>query len=216
MFLESARKRRRSSMNHLCEALQRARSLRRRCQPAAPWRFSRSAGTRGRMSASLRLRRTVGELRSRVLIVPDLRPGSPVSARIRGCLRTGVTSRVLVERALPPLALPDIAHQTLRDRRGETLFIDARKLGALVDRTHRELSEVEIARIAKTYHAWRGEKDAGKYADVAGFCKSAKHSLTVRSWADRTIRDFRRVRAHRAESSATRKHLVQVLFPEPA
>lgn len=60
-----------------------------------------------------------------------------------------------------------------RDRRGETLFIDARKLGALVDRTHRELSDDEIGRIAKTYHAWRGEKDAGKYKDVAGFCKSA-------------------------------------------
>ncbi len=64
-------------------------------------------------------------------------------------------------------------HGKFRDRRGETLFIDARKLGALVDRTHRELAEVEIARIAKTYHAWRGEKDAGKYADIAGFCKSA-------------------------------------------
>ena len=60
-----------------------------------------------------------------------------------------------------------------RDRRGSTLFIDARKLGVLVDRTHRELPEGEIARIAKTYHAWRGEKDAGKYADIAGFCKSA-------------------------------------------
>jgi len=60
-----------------------------------------------------------------------------------------------------------------RDRRGETLFIDARKLGALVDRTHRELSDEEIGRIAQTYHAWRGEKDAGKYADIAGFCKSA-------------------------------------------
>ena len=61
-----------------------------------------------------------------------------------------------------------------RDRRGETLFIDARKLGTLVDRTHRELTEDEISRIAKTYHAWRGEKDAGKYIDVPGFCKSAK------------------------------------------
>jgi type I restriction enzyme M protein len=60
-----------------------------------------------------------------------------------------------------------------RDRRGQTLFIDARKLGSLIDRTHRELSEAEIARIGKTYHAWRGEKGAGKYADVAGFCKSA-------------------------------------------
>ncbi|WP_437186791.1 SAM-dependent methyltransferase [Planctomicrobium sp. SH668] len=60
-----------------------------------------------------------------------------------------------------------------RDRRGETLFIDARKLGALVDRTHRELSEEDISRIAQTYHAWRGEKGAGKYADIAGFSKSA-------------------------------------------
>ena len=60
-----------------------------------------------------------------------------------------------------------------RDRRGETLFIDARKLGSLVDRTHREMSEDEITRIARTYHAWRGEKGAGKYADIAGFCKSA-------------------------------------------
>lgn len=66
--------------------------------------------------------------------------------------------------------------RAFRDRRGETLFIDARKLGALVDRTHRELSEVEIARIARTYHAWRGEKDAGKYADIAGFCKSASRA----------------------------------------
>lgn len=60
-----------------------------------------------------------------------------------------------------------------RDRRGSTLFIDARKLGSLVDRTHRELSSDETARVAKTYHAWRGEKEAGKYKDVPGFCKSA-------------------------------------------
>src|SRR4051794_9871512 len=45
-----------------------------------------------------------------------------------------------------------------RDRRGQTLFVDARKLGRLVDRTHRELSDDEIARIARAYHAWRGEK----------------------------------------------------------
>jgi type I restriction enzyme M protein len=60
-----------------------------------------------------------------------------------------------------------------RDRRGEVLFIDARKLGALVDRTRRELSDADIARIANTYHAWRGEMRAGGYADVPGFCKSA-------------------------------------------
>jgi len=42
-----------------------------------------------------------------------------------------------------------------------------------VDRTHRELTDEDIARIAGTYHAWRGEKEAGNYADVPGFCKSA-------------------------------------------
>jgi len=61
----------------------------------------------------------------------------------------------------------------LRDRRGQVLFIDARKLGVLVDRTRRELTDEEVQKIADTYHAWRGEKDAGEYADVAGFCKSA-------------------------------------------
>ena len=61
-----------------------------------------------------------------------------------------------------------------RDRRGELLFIDARKLGALVDRTHRELTDEEVARLARTYHAWRGEKGAGKYEDTPGFCKAAK------------------------------------------
>ena len=55
----------------------------------------------------------------------------------------------------------------------QTLFIDARKLGYMADRTHRELSDDEISRIARTYHAWRGEKDAGKYEDLAGFCESA-------------------------------------------
>jgi type I restriction enzyme M protein len=60
-----------------------------------------------------------------------------------------------------------------RDRSGEVLFIDARKMASLVDRTHRDLSDEELARIANVYHAWRGEKKAGKYEDVAGFCKSA-------------------------------------------
>ena len=61
----------------------------------------------------------------------------------------------------------------LRDRRGQVLFIDARKMGVLLDRTRRELTDEEVQKIADTYHAWRGEKDAGEYADVAGFCKSA-------------------------------------------
>ncbi|GIW12568.1 MAG: DNA methyltransferase [Tepidiforma sp.] len=60
-----------------------------------------------------------------------------------------------------------------RDRRGHILFIDARKMGRMVDRTHRELTDEDITRIANTYHAWRGEKEAGEYKDVPGFCKSA-------------------------------------------
>jgi len=60
-----------------------------------------------------------------------------------------------------------------RARQGETLFIDARKMGSLIDRTHRELTEDDIASIASTYHAWRGEKDAGSYEDTPAFCKSA-------------------------------------------
>jgi type I restriction enzyme M protein len=61
----------------------------------------------------------------------------------------------------------------LRDRRGQTLFIDARKLGTMVNRVQRELTDDDVARVAGTYHAWRGDPGAGKYEDVAGFCKSA-------------------------------------------
>jgi type I restriction enzyme M protein len=74
-----------------------------------------------------------------------------------------------------------------RDRRGEILFIDARKLGSMTDRVHRELTDEDIARIADTYHAWRGDVGAdlrvrprtggdtqvAPYADVPGFCKAA-------------------------------------------
>ncbi len=61
-----------------------------------------------------------------------------------------------------------------RDRRGETLFLDARKMGRLIDRVHRELTEEDVERIAGTYHAWRGDKGASAYADIPGFCKGAK------------------------------------------
>ncbi|MCP9800251.1 class I SAM-dependent DNA methyltransferase [Synechococcus sp. RedBA-s] len=59
------------------------------------------------------------------------------------------------------------------DRRGHTLFIDARKLGTLVDRVHRELLESDLAKISGTYQRWRGVNGAGSYKDVPGFCKSA-------------------------------------------
>ena len=57
-------------------------------------------------------------------------------------------------------------------RRGEILFIDARKLGRMVDRIHRELTDEDIARIADTYHAWQTGEENDGYADVPGFCKS--------------------------------------------
>lgn len=71
-----------------------------------------------------------------------------------------------------------------RDRSGETLFIDARDMGQMETRTLRFLTgrdsdvsppppDTDIGRIVRTYHAWRGETDAGAYEDVKGFCKAA-------------------------------------------
>jgi type I restriction enzyme M protein len=72
-----------------------------------------------------------------------------------------------------PVCLWFLSRHKPQNRAKQTLFIDARKLGVLVDRVHRELTDDEIARLGKTARAWRGEKDAGKYKDVLGFCKSA-------------------------------------------
>ncbi|WP_028671437.1 type I restriction-modification system subunit M [Saccharospirillum impatiens] len=60
-----------------------------------------------------------------------------------------------------------------RNREGETLFIDARNIGSMIDRTHKELTADDIAHIARTYHAWRGEAKDGSYEDIPGFCKAA-------------------------------------------
>ena len=82
----------------------------------------------------------------------------------------------------------DKKNSRFRDRRGETLFIDARKLGTLIDRVHRELTYDDISKIADTYHAWRGDNvgadlrvspdaqantQVRTYEDIPGFCKSA-------------------------------------------
>ena len=75
------------------------------------------------------------------------------------------------------------AKRGFRDRRKQTLFIDARKLGTLIDRVHRELTDADLQKITATYHAWRGDllpSPAGKgaggegagYQDIPGFCKS--------------------------------------------
>ncbi|HLF18838.1 MAG TPA: class I SAM-dependent DNA methyltransferase [Candidatus Omnitrophota bacterium] len=67
----------------------------------------------------------------------------------------------------------DKKNHKFRDRRGKTLFIDARNMGEMIDRRHRDLTNEEIQKIAKTYHAWRGEKGCGKYEDIKGFCNEA-------------------------------------------
>ena len=61
-----------------------------------------------------------------------------------------------------------------RKRHGKILFIDACNLGQMVDRTHRELTDKDIAHIADTYHAWHGSEENGEYTDIPGYCKSAK------------------------------------------
>jgi len=67
----------------------------------------------------------------------------------------------------------DKRNSRFRDRRGQVLFLDARKLGTMVDRVHRELNAEDIRRIADTYHSWRGDRGSRKkYADVPGFCRS--------------------------------------------
>src|SRR5207253_6431310 len=66
----------------------------------------------------------------------------------------------------------DKRNHRFRDRRGETLFIDARKMGRMSDRVHRELTNEDIQKIANTYHGWRGDQGVNEYADAAGFCKS--------------------------------------------
>ena len=104
----------------------------------------------------------------------------------------GALTRVV---ASLPMGETRVRATSPRDRRGEVLFIDARKLGTMVDRTHLELMPEDIRRIASTYHAWRsnpanphpsplplGEGDrrsgegnpaAGAYSDVPGYCRSA-------------------------------------------
>lgn len=60
-----------------------------------------------------------------------------------------------------------------RNRSNEILFIDARELGTMISRKQRELTDKDIAKIAGTYHNWRGKEYKEKYKDVPGFCKSA-------------------------------------------
>lgn len=66
----------------------------------------------------------------------------------------------------------DRFNHKFRDRHDEILFIDARKLGKMIDRRHRELTDEELEKISQTYHNWRNK--SGKYEDIKGYCKAAK------------------------------------------
>jgi type I restriction enzyme M protein len=72
----------------------------------------------------------------------------------------------------------DKKNQKFRHRRKQVLFIDARKLGTMVDRRHRELTDEDVRKISETYHAWRGELKDKKYQDIPGFCKSVSLEKT--------------------------------------
>jgi type I restriction enzyme M protein len=61
--------------------------------------------------------------------------------------------------------------QRFRDRSNEILFIDARKLGTMINRRNKDLTDADLAQITATYHAWRNRD--GDYADKPGFCKAA-------------------------------------------
>lgn len=87
--------------------------------------------------------------------------------------------------------------EEVRDRKGETLFIDARNLGTLITRTQLDFSSEEAAKITSAYHSWRGEKDAGQYADEPGFCGVA--NLSDIAAADYTLSPGRYVGAPEEE-----------------
>ena len=73
-----------------------------------------------------------------------------------------------------PACLWFLSRRKAKSRRDAVLFIDARRMGHMMDRTHRELSGDDIGNIARAYGAWRGDRKAGRYADKPGFCKSVK------------------------------------------
>ena len=99
-----------------------------------------------------------------------------------------------------------------RDRRGKVLFIDARAMGSMTDRTHRELTTEDIKRIAGTYHAWRGEEGAGRLHRRAGLLQVGGHRGGAAARARAHARPLRRRgaaggrrRAVRGEDDAPRR-----------
>ena len=109
--------------------------------------------------------------------------GSLSVGGVEGAIRKGIIEDDLVDCIVAlqgqlfystqiPVSLWFIA-KNRANRRGRTLFIDGRNVGQMADRTHRVLTDADVQRLANTYHAWRGEANAGDYQDMAGFCKDA-------------------------------------------
>lgn len=84
-----------------------------------------------------------------------------------------------------------VRDERLRDRRGEILFINARKLGFMETRTFRAFAEDDINLITRTYHAWRGQAaTAGAYEEVPGFCRSVPTSVVLENSSVLTPRRY--------------------------
>ena len=82
-----------------------------------------------------------------------------------------------------PVCLWFLSREKPEARKGRTLFIDARKMGVMIDRAHKELTKEEVQRIVHTFHNWRGvemrDESIEKYEDISGFCKSTRKDEIV-------------------------------------
>ncbi|MER5782829.1 N-6 DNA methylase [Streptomyces mobaraensis] len=109
----------------------------------------------------------------------------------------------------------------LTDRRGQTLFVDARSMGEMAGRAHRVLTNGELARIAGAYQSWRGTHRTGEeYRDVPGFCRSAgidevrekRHILTPARYVIATEADRSQLCEHpRDRTDALTRDLLELL-----
>ncbi len=80
-----------------------------------------------------------------------------------------------------PVCLWFLSRSKPKERKNQTLFIDARKMGVMIDRAHKELTEEDIQRIAHAFHNWRGtelrDETLDEYSDTPGFCFSASKGV---------------------------------------
>lgn len=110
----------------------------------------------------------------------------------------------------------------MRDRRGEVLFIDARQMGFMADRTRKELSDEDIKKISETYLAWQGREGYDKYEDIPGFCKSVSlgkiakqdYALTPGRYVDAAKADTNVISFEKALSSSVKNWNKQRLISD--